>query len=223
LPDSIDSAISLPSTMHPDLEQGEVLPRAGTERRRRSRYDSDNGGDHDDDRYDRKGRRRDRHTRDNSSDDESASKRVKHVAWALWDSFIGHDDHRHKANSGDEDPGLSVEPAHRHKATGKSEGRDSNPTSGSGQRVVEEWHDLLQPLKMSKDDAQHGRRNGEQRRSYDTLPLPAPEPSLHKPSKNGASDHGSATMHHHQQQQQKHQPHRNASLPVIYHQPPDTA
>ncbi len=182
LPDSIDSAISLPSSMQPrDLERGDA-PRTSAERRRRQRYESDDDDDDDDHDHDRTDKRRDddRAGGDSSGDDDDGgpTKRVKRVAWALWDSLLGHDDGHHRPNANsddDEDPGLSTGPTCGHKTlerqgAGKAAAGGVSDLKSADSASTEEWRDLLMPLMMTKDHPMHGRH----RRSYDTLPLPAP-------------------------------------------------
>jgi hypothetical protein len=207
LPDSIDSAISLPSSMQPrDLERGDA-PRTSAERRRRQRYESDDDDDdHDDHDHDRTGKRRDddRAGGDSSDDDDGGpTKRVKRVAWALWDSLLGHDDgqHRPNANSDDEDPGLSTGPTCGHK-TLERQGAGKAAAAGvsdlkSADRASTEWRDLLLPLKMTKDHPMHGRH----RRSYDTLPLPAPTT---EPDHQHQQEQQTSPGHHHHYFDDKH-------------------
>ncbi|ELR24824.1 cation transport domain containing protein [Acanthamoeba castellanii str. Neff] len=247
LPDSIDSAISLPSTMQPrDLERGDA-PRTSAERRRRQRYESD------DDDHDRNDKRRDddRAGGDSSDDDDDGgpTKRVKRVAWALWDSLLGHDDGHHRPNANansdddDEDPGLSAAPTYGHKTLerqdfGKAAATGVSDLKSADSASTEEWRDLLQPLEMTKDHPMHGRH----RRSYDTLPLPAPttEPERQQQEqqtspghhhhdfddKHNSGIHDSSLVadddgggHHLLVQHYHHPHHRNLSLPAVFQRP----
>jgi hypothetical protein len=253
LPDSIDSAISLPSTMQPrDLERGDA-PRTSAERRRRQRYESDDDDDDDDDDHDRNDKRRDddRAGGDSSDDDDDGgpTKRVKRVAWALWDSLLGHDDGHHRPNANansdddDEDPGLSAAPTYGHKTLerqdfGKAAATGVSDLKSADSASTEEWRDLLQPLKMTKDHPMHGRH----RRSYDTLPLPAPttEPERQQQEqqtspghhhhdfddKHNSGIHDSSLVadddgggHHLLVQHYHHPHHRNLSLPAVFQRP----
>lgn len=119
LPDSIDSAISLPSSiLEPDIEKGD-------------KWHNQRGwggfGDSSDD--------EDGELDESKHNISRTAKQVKQVAWDLWESFVRHE------HSGDQTP-----PEAEKKAAKRQEHQAESPQKDGTEEKKSEWQSLLQPL-----------------------------------------------------------------------------